>query len=137
MKVIKKSIHITTPKRGVYLITNEIEKEINEISDGIANIFLKHTSASLAINENYDPIVRSDIESFLQSLIPDCWEGFEHTLEGCDDMPAHMKNIFIGSSLTIPISNGRLDMGIWQGIYLLEHREQRSRREIAITLIGE
>lgn len=137
MKVLKKSIYISAPDRGVYLISSEIEREIEGISDGIANIFLKHTSASLAVNENYDPTVRSDIESFLRSLIPDCWEGFRHTLEGCDDMPAHMKNILIGSSLTIPVTDGKLDMGIWQGIYLLEHREERSRREIAITLIGE
>ena len=137
MRVLKKSIYISAPDRGVYLISSEIEREIEGISDGIANIFLKHTSASLAINENYDPAVRSDIESFLRSLIPDCWDGFKHTLEGCDDMPAHMKNILIGSSLTIPVMNGKLDMGIWQGIYLLEHRKSSSKREIVITIIGE
>ena len=137
MQVLKRDIYITAPGRGVYLISKEIERAVDGVSDGIVNIFLKHTSASLAINENYDPTVRSDIESFLRSLIPDCWEGFRHTLEGCDDMPAHMKNILIGSSLTIPIRDGVLDMGIWQGIYLLEHREMPGRREISITIIGE
>ena len=136
MNVVKRDIYIKAPKRGVYLITDEVSRAIDGVKDGIVNIFLKHTSASLAINENYDPTVRRDIEHFLSSLIPDCWEGFSHTLEGCDDMPAHMKNIFIGSSLTIPIRDGRLDMGIWQGIYLLEHRDNPSKREISITAIG-
>lgn len=136
MDMLKRDIYITAPNRGVYLITDKISQAIDGIKDGIVNIFLKHTSASLAINENYDPTVRGDIETFLNSLIPDCWEGFRHTLEGCDDMSAHMKNIFIGSSLTIPITNGKLDMGIWQGIYLLEHRDNPSKREISITVIG-
>jgi len=123
--------------RGVHLITDLITPYITDIEVGITNIFLKHTSASLAINENYDPSVRVDIESFLRSLIPDNWSGFTHTLEGADDMSAHMKNIFIGSSLTIPISNGKLSMGTWQGIYLLEHRDGTHEREITITLIGD
>jgi len=133
------SFSITLPpfKRGVHLIDHLVNPHIKGINIGIANIFLKHTSASLAINENYDPSVRVDIESFLRSLIPDNWSGFTHILEGTDDMSAHMKNIFIGSSLTIPISNGNLSMGTWQGIYLLEHREGVHKREITITLIGD
>jgi len=134
--VIQSSIALTPFNRGVYLITSQIEKEI-KINSGIANIFLKHTSASLAINENYDPSVRKDIESFLKSLIPDGWSGFTHTLEGADDMAAHMKNIFIGSSLTIPIQNSSLALGTWQGIYLLEHRNFGGSREILITQTGE
>jgi secondary thiamine-phosphate synthase enzyme len=130
---------ITLPKfnRGVYLITKYIEPHIGLIKTGIINIFLQHTSASLAINENYEKDVRLDVEDFLNSLIPDCWSGFRHTLEGCDDMSAHMKNIFIGSSLTIPISNGKLNLGTWQGIYLLEHRDYASNRNLIITQIGE
>ena len=134
--VLQSSIKLAPYPRGVHLITSHIEKEI-KISSGIANIFLKHTSASLAINENYDPSVRVDVETFLRSLIPDGWSGFTHTLEGADDMAAHMKNILIGSSLTIPIQNNSLALGTWQGIYLLEHRNYGGRREILITQIGE
>ena len=134
--VFQSNIKLKPMPRGVYLITDKIESQI-KIEKGIANIFLKHTSCSLAINENYDPSVRADIERFLSSLIPDGWSGFTHTLEGSDDMPAHMKNIFIGSSLTIPIQNNKLALGIWQGIYLLEHRNYGGSREIIITQIGE
>ncbi len=134
--VIQSSIKLAPYPRGVHIITKEIEKEI-KIDSGIVNIFLKHTSASLAINENYDPSVRVDVENFLKSLIPDGWSGFTHTLEGADDMAAHMKNIFIGSSLTIPIQNGSLALGTWQGVYLLEHRDYGGSREILITQIGE
>ncbi|WP_456430876.1 secondary thiamine-phosphate synthase enzyme YjbQ [Nitratifractor sp.] len=123
--------------RGVHLITPRIEAQIRGIETGIAHLFLQHTSASLALNENYDPDVRGDVERFLRSLVPDGWEGFRHTLEGPDDMPAHMKNVLIGSSLTIPVTEGRLALGIWQGIYLLEHREGVHARRVVITLIGE
>ncbi|NPA50414.1 MAG: YjbQ family protein [Epsilonproteobacteria bacterium] len=130
---------ITLPpfKRGVYLITPYINEIDFKIKNGILNLFLMHTSASLAINENYDPSVRRDIETFLKTLIPDCWEGFTHILEGCDDMSAHMKNIFIGSSLTLPIKDGSLYLGVWQGIYLLEHREGPHKRKIFLSAIGE
>ncbi len=134
--VVQNSIKIASKARGVHIITNQIAKNIS-IKNGIANIFLKHTSASLAINESFDPDVPLDVEDFLNHLIPDCWSGFRHTLEGCDDMSAHMKNIFIGSSLTIPISNGKLNLGTWQGIYLLEHRDFGGSREIFITQMGE
>lgn len=123
--------------RGVHLITDEIIPYLNGIEDGIAHLFLRHTSASLAINENYDPSVRRDIETFLSSLIPDGWPHFTHTLEGEDDMPAHVKNILIGPSLTIPIHQGVPALGTWQGIYLLEHRTHTHQREVLITLIGE
>jgi secondary thiamine-phosphate synthase enzyme len=130
---------ITLPPmpRGVHLITEAIETEIGGIETGIAHLFLQHTSASLALNENYDPDVRRDVETFLRSLVPDGWSGFRHTLEGPDDMPAHMKNILIGSSLTLPITDGRLNLGTWQGIYLLEHREHAGGRRIVLTLMGE
>jgi secondary thiamine-phosphate synthase enzyme len=134
--VVQSSLTLAPLPRGVHIITSEIARKIT-IKNGIVNLFLQHTSASLAINENYDKDVRLDIEDFLQSLIPDCWHGFRHTLEGCDDMSAHMKNIFIGSSLTIPVQNGSLALGTWQGIYLLEHRESAGSREIFLTEIGE
>jgi len=134
--VIQQQINLPAKSRGVYIITTDIESQI-KIKNGIANLFLQHTSASLAINENYDRDVRLDIEDFLNSLIPDCWEGFRHTLEGCDDMSAHMKNIFIGSSLTVPIKNGKLALGTWQGIYFLEHRDFGGSRKLLITQVGE
>ena len=134
--VYQSSIKFTSLNRGVHLITEFIEEKIT-IKRGLVNLFLKHTSASLAINENYDPSVRVDIETFLNHLIPDGWSGFTHTLEGPDDMSAHMKNILIGSSLSIPITNGSLALGTWQGVYLLEHRDFSSSREILITQIGE
>jgi secondary thiamine-phosphate synthase enzyme len=136
--VFQDEIILPAMQRGVHIIDSFIHPLINpHIKKGIANIFLQHTSASLAINENADPSVRVDIESFLRNLIPDGWSGFTHILEGPDDMSAHMKNIFISSFLSIPITNGRLNLGTWQGIYLLEHREYASKRKIIITQIGE
>ena len=134
---LQRTLTLSPMPRGVHLITRQIESEIHGITTGIAHLFLQHSSASLAINENYDPDVRRDVEHFLRTLIPDGWEGFSHTLEGPDDMPAHMKNILIGPSLTIPVTDGRLNLGIWQGIYLLEHRKHGGERRIVITLMGE
>ncbi len=134
---IQHQITLPAMSRGVHLITNLIKPYIEGIQTGTAHLFLQHTSASLALGENYDPTVRRDIESFIRHLIPDGWSGFTHTLEGDDDMPAHMKNIFIGSDLTLPITNGRLSLGTWQGIYLLEHRDYGGERNIIITLYGE
>ena len=134
---LQRTIILPPMPRGVHLITRKIEPEIRGITTGIAHLFLQHSSASLAINENYDPDVRRDVEHFLRTLIPDGWEGFSHTLEGPDDMPAHMKNILIGPGLTIPVTDGRLNLGTWQGIYLLEHREHGGERRIVITLMGE
>ncbi len=135
--VVQSTLTLPSFSRGVHIITPYIQKRIERIRTGIANIFLLHTSASLAINENYDPDVRIDIENFLRDLIPDNYNRFTHTLEGKDDMPAHLKNIFIGSSINVPIKGGKLYMGTWQGIYLLEHREHSHKREIVVTLIGE
>ncbi len=135
--VIQHTLTLPSFSRGVHIITPHIKKRIEGIQTGIANIFLLHTSASLAINENYDPDVRVDIETFLKDLIPDGYKLFSHTLEGEDDMPAHLKNIFIGSSVSIPIKDGNLYLGTWQGIYLLEHRNHFHKRELVITLIGE
>lgn len=138
MTYIQKEITLKSRSKGIYLITSEILSEIPEIKNirvGIANIFLKHTSASLSINENVSPDVRIDMQNFLDKLVPN-EKYFQHNYEGEDDMPAHIKTSLMGSSLTIPITNGRFNLGTWQGIYLCEHRIQSHRREIVVTIIG-
>lgn len=121
------------------MITSLIEKELTEIrtlSAGIFNLFIKHTSASLAINENADPTVRKDLEKYLNNAIPENAPFYLHTDEGPDDMPAHIKAVLIGSSLTVPITQGRLNLGVWQGIYLCEHRNQGGARGLVATVWG-
>ncbi|BDQ02237.1 secondary thiamine-phosphate synthase enzyme YjbQ [Ignavibacterium sp.] len=138
MIFIQKEITLKSRSKGIYLITSEIISEIPEIKSirvGIANIFLKHTSASLSINENASPEVRVDMDNFLDKLVPN-EKYFLHNYEGEDDMPAHIKTSLIGNSLTIPITDGRLNLGTWQGIYLCEHRIHSHRRKVVITLIG-
>ena len=137
MKVIQNELSLSARRRGMHLITGEVEKAIaGTITTGTLHLFLKHTSASLALNENADPSVRSDAERFLNDLIPESYPHFEHIYEGSDDMPAHMKNILIGSSLTLPVSDGKLDLGTWQGIYLCEHRDYAGSRTVVLTLTG-
>jgi secondary thiamine-phosphate synthase enzyme len=133
----QKEIFIKAPKRGFFVITDKILNaiDISGINVGIMNLFLKHTSASLTINENVSPDVRVDMENISNNLVPDGYH-YEHSLEGSDDMPAHFKSSMFGVSLNIPITNGRLNMGIWQGIYLNEHRDYPTNREIVITVWG-
>lgn len=136
---IQREIHFPPHRAGFYLITQDIEREFPEIRDlrvGLFNIFLQHTSASLTINENADPDVPIDLHRALDSLAPEDFP-YAHTLEGRDDMPAHIKSSLQGCSLTIPIGNGRLRLGTWQGIYLCEHRRRGSGRTIICTLQGE
>lgn len=136
----QKEISLPARKRGFHLITGELLREIPEIqqiSIGMANIFIKHTSASLTINENADPDVRRDMETYFSKSVPDGAPYFVHTMEGADDMPAHIKASLMGPSLNIPIKNGRLNLGTWQGIYLCEHRDYGGSRKIVITLQGE
>lgn len=123
--------------RGFHLITDAIENALqaSSLKNGIAHIFIKHTSASLTINENADPSVRSDMEAFFNDICDDK-SYFIHTYEGDDDMPAHLKASLLGSSVTIPLTEGRLNLGIWQGVYLGEHRDHASGREIVITVVG-
>ncbi len=138
MIYIQKEITLKSRSKGIYLITSEILSEIPEIKNirvGIANIFLKHTSASLSVNENASPDVRIDMQNFLDKLVPN-EKYFQHNYEGEDDMPAHIKTSLIGNSLTIPITDGRFNLGTWQGIYLCEHRIHSHRREIVVTIIG-
>ena len=130
----QKEIIIPQVSRGIHSITNNIINNIDSFpSVGMLNIFLKHTSAGIIINENADPSVLSDFESFLSRFIPED-RNFTHTMEGLDDMPAHIKSSILGQSLTIPISNGKLNLGIWQGIYLYEFRHQGGSRKLVLTI---
>jgi len=122
-------------KRGYHLITDIIQKQITSLPEkGILNIFIQHTSAALTINENFDHTVRKDFETFFNKLIPDGSSYFAHDSEGDDDMPAHLKASLLGQSLTIPITNSKLNMGIWQGIYLCEFRNNGGRRKLILTV---
>eukprot|EP00903_Cladosiphon_okamuranus_P012656 g11839.t1 len=142
----QRTITVTAPSRGCHLITSEITKQVPELRSfkvGMANIFLKHTSASLTINENADPDVRTDMESALNQIVPVKWHNtmFRHTLEGPDDMTGHVKSTIVGASLNIPVSNGSLALGTWQGVYLCEHRDTGGwgggfARDIVITIQG-
>jgi len=128
---------ITLPAypRGYHLITHLIEREISELPDsGILHLFIKHSSAGITINENADPSVRTDFESFMNELIPENHPLYIHTMEGADDMPAHLKASLMGSSVSIPITNGRLNLGTWQGIYLCEFRNYGGNRKLVVTI---
>ena len=136
----QKNITIVSNIRGFNLITDDIIKSIPEISKykiGKLDLFIKHTSASLTINENADPTVRDDLESYFNKYVPENEPYYKHTFEGKDDMPAHIKSIIIGNSISIPITNGKLALGTWQGIYLCEHRDKPHTRKIIATLNGE
>lgn len=123
--------------RGFHLVTQEIMQHLPELPEiGLLNLFVRHTSAALTINENADPDVRTDMESVFNHLIKEREPYYEHTLEGDDDMPAHAKSVLAGVSLTIPITNGRLNLGTWQGIYLCEFRHCGGSRKIVATVIG-
>jgi len=138
MKSLQKEFNLREKNRGFHLITDEIISNIPEIKDlkiGTLNLFIKHTSASLTINENCDPTVRTDMEKFVNDVVSNK-SYFKHTYEGDDDMPAHLKSSLFGVSLTIPISNGQLNLGTWQGIYLGEHRDYGGSRKIVATIIA-
>ncbi len=140
MKIFQKEIVLKAYPRGFYLVTEEILsklKELNEFEKGLCHLFLLHTSASLTINENADPSVRRDFLSFTNKIVPENEPYYTHILEGSDDMPAHIKSSLYGNSLTIPVKNGTFVLGIWQGIYLCEHRDFPSNRHIFATIIGE
>ena len=136
----QKHVVLDEKSRGFHLITEEIIQKVPEISImryGVAHFFIRHTSASLSINENADPTVRSDLEAHLNQMVPENAPYYQHTYEGPDDMPAHIKASLLGNSISIPIENGRLALGTWQGVYLGEHRKQGGSREIIVTLHGE
>lgn len=136
----QKEITLSPKSRGFHLVTNEITSKLEKLSKiktGVAHIFIKHTSAGLTINENADPSVRRDFETHFNRMVPEDMSMFEHTLEGADDMTSHLKSSILGHSVTIPISNGRLNLGTWQGVYLCEHRNRGGSRKLVVTLQGE
>jgi secondary thiamine-phosphate synthase enzyme len=136
----QKEIRLSAKVRGFHLITEELVRQIPELKSvlfGLMHVFIKHTSASLTINENADPTVRGDFERFFNHAVPEDEPYYQHLDEGSDDMPAHLKSSILGSSVTIPISQGRLNMGIWQGIYLCEHRNHSVARSVVVTIQGK
>lgn len=139
MKAFQKEIVVQAKSRGFHIITEEVVSHIPEIRDinvGLLHLFVKHTSASLTVNENADPTVREDFEAHINKMVPENAPYYKHTLEGSDDMPAHIKASMMGSSVSIPITNGRLNLGTWQGIYLCEHRNFGGDRKLVITVTG-
>jgi len=140
MKIYQRTIDLRERKRGFHLITQEVINALpglQEIKAGICQVFIQHTSASLCINENADPTVRHDFETYFNKRVPENDPDYTHDDEGPDDMPAHLKSAILGSSVTIPISNGKLALGTWQGIYFCEHRNYGGARTIVITYWGE
>jgi len=139
MSAIQKSITLSPKPRGFHLITDEILQEIPELKEikaGVAHIFIQHTSAGLTINENADPSVRRDFESHFNRMVPEDTSLFEHTLEGPDDMTSHIKSSILGHSVSVPVTNGRFNLGTWQGIYLCEHRNRGGARKLVVTVLG-
>jgi secondary thiamine-phosphate synthase enzyme len=140
MNLYQKEIKLTPYPRGFHLITSTIEKEFPEILQikiGVLQVFIQHTSAGLTINENADRTVRSDFESHFNKMVPENAPYYQHDYEGPDDMPAHIKASLLGSSVSIPITNGKLNLGTWQGIYLCEHRNHGGSRHLVLTAMGE
>jgi len=136
----QKEIILPVFPRGFHIIMDNILEEIPEIRDissGLLHLFIKHTSASLTINEDADPTVRADFETHFNIMVPENAPYYRHTIEGSDDMPAHLKSAILGASLSIPISKGKLNLGVWQGIYLCEHRDHGGNRKIVLTINGE
>lgn len=139
MSWYQRMITLRSRSRGFYLITDEVVDQIPELANikiGLAHFFLQHTSAGLTLNENADPTVRSDFETYFTRLVPEDMSLYEHTLEGPDDMTSHIKTSLLGSSVTVPVTNGRLNLGTWQGLYLCEYRNRPHRRNLVITLEG-
>ncbi|MBA4029714.1 MAG: hypothetical protein C0478_02200 [Planctomyces sp.] len=137
MKIRHSFMQLQARPRGCHLVTDEVVSrlpELSEAGDGLLFVFIMHTSASLTINENADRDVRTDFEMALNRLVPDSWP-YVHTMEGPDDMPAHVKASLMGSSVTIPVATGRLVLGTWQGIYLCEHRDHGGSRRLSLTLM--
>ena len=136
----QKEICISSKSRGFHLITDEVIEnfpEINKISKGIFHIFIKHTSASLTINENADSTVLLDFEKHFNEMVPENQPYYRHTMEGSDDMPAHLKSSILGSSIQVPITGGSLNLGAWQGVYLCEHRNHSGPRKLVLTAWGK
>lgn len=139
MIIKQRDITLRSYPRGFHLITDEVLSSLNEIKDinaGMLHVFIRHTSASLTVNENADPTVRHDFETFFNRTVPEDTRLYKHTLEGTDDMTSHIKSSLLGSSVSIPVKDGKLHTGVWQGIYLCEHRNRASGRNLTLTLWG-
>jgi secondary thiamine-phosphate synthase enzyme len=137
---VQREVRLPAFPRGFHLVTREVEEalpELARIGIGLAHVFIRHTSASLTLNENASRDVRRDFAAWFDRAVPDGAPYFEHTLEGADDMPAHIKASLLGSSVTVPVSSGRLALGTWQGIYLCEHRDSGGARSLTVTAWGE
>ncbi len=134
---MQKVIRVQTPAQGLFEITDQVVDVLRgaAIESGLCNIFIQHTSASLTIQENADPTARRDLEKWLNRLVPENDRLFTHTLEGADDMPSHIKSVLTATSLNIPIVNGELGLGTWQGIYLWEHRRSSHKRSVVVTIM--
>jgi len=140
MQIFQEALRLKQRKRGFHLITTEVLTALPQIAGirvGMLQVFIRHTSASLTINENADPTVRKDFEFYFNKAVPENDPGYLHNDEGADDMPAHLKAVILGSSVMVPISNGRPAFGTWQGIYLCEHRDNGGSRNLIITAWGE
>lgn len=136
----QKEIKLKARPRGFHLVTDEITRSLPELRSaqvGMMNVFIKHTSASLTVNENADPTVREDFESYFSRAVPENEPYYKHTLEGSDDLPAHLKASILGASVDIPVTRGELNLGTWQGIYLCEHRNRGGARTVVVTVQGE
>ena len=137
---VQRRVELKAKPRGFHLVTEEISLQLAELarfSVGLAHLCLQHTSASLSLNENVDPAVRGDMETYFNRLAPENASYFEHVEEGPDDMPAHLKSAILGSELTVPVRDGQLQLGTWQGIYLGEHRNRAAERAVVVTMYGE
>ena len=140
MTCLQKEICISSKPRGFHLITHEVVSnfpEMSQINKGVLQVFIKHTSASLTINENADSTVREDFEVHFNEMVQEEQPYYRHTMEGPDDMPAHLKSSILGCTVQIPITKGKLNLGIWQGIYICEHRNNSGPRKLALTAWGE
>ena len=140
MAYFQKEIRLRARERGFHLVTDEIREAIPELRNvrtGLCHIFIKHTSASLTINENADPTVRKDFESHFNEMVPEDAPYYLHNYEGSDDMPAHIKSTLTGSFVTIPVTDGKLNLGTWQGVYLCEHRNHGGSRKVVVTVMGD
>ncbi len=136
--VTTQAVTVRAPKRGLHDITSQVAQVVarSGVTSGLCNLFIRHTSASLIIQENYDPSARADLETFMDRLVPEGASWITHTLEGDDDMPSHIKSVLTQVSLSIPIVNGELALGTWQGIYLWEHRDHPTPREVLVSCVG-
>jgi secondary thiamine-phosphate synthase enzyme len=139
MKIFQVQLRLKERKRGFHLITSDIVDAVKqlEIRTGVCQVFIQHTSASLTINEDADPTVRKDFETFFNKAVPENDPDYKHNVEGPDDMPGHLKASLLGTSVTVPIRDGELALGQWQGIYLCEHRNNGGQRSLVVTVIGD